>query len=299
MKIKKTFLSEPLLKLQNELFIEVKNDAAFMKEIVLPNDFDDAIIKDYIGQFISAKEEFNNCKQCKSLRECKNSNEGMCLTLLKDDSYVTRKYRPCSYYIRELNREKNILIKDFPPELDDINLENLNDFDDENRRDAITYMKQLINEKMNKWLFLCGAPKSDKTTFAIALLNTLVDEYKKTAAFVEMPKLLRELTGIVFEDKNKFNKIFNDLSSVDVLVLDDFGSGYINNVVRESFLVPLINSRFREGKMIIFTSRISIKESCAAMFQIKNEKEENPQFTLFHDVVRGNSKRLSLNHLIL
>ena len=81
---------EDALKKYNETYYK----KAINKELI--NNFGSEL-KKYTSLLEESAEEYSNCKNCKSIQECKNKVEGCCFIPINYQGNLTFTYMPCKY----------------------------------------------------------------------------------------------------------------------------------------------------------------------------------------------------------
>ena len=80
-----------------------------------------------------------------------------------------------------------------------------------------------------------------------------------TVLYQTAPKLLSKLMEYKVLDIKKYNEMEDFLSTVDLLILDDFGSENITEAKKEEIL-NIINSRINNQKSMIISTNLSLKD---------------------------------------
>ena len=104
-------------------------------------------------------------------------------------------------------------------------------------------------------LLLWGPPGSGKTFFAACIANALI-EREISVYMTNFSTVINTLTGMFSEEKNKF---ISDISSKQLLVIDDLGIERNTEYVSEQ-VYNVIDTRYRSGKPMIVTTNISLKD---------------------------------------
>ena len=65
---------------ENELKENIKKDDDFVNEMIRPLKMSKEQFDDSLMLFVDAQKEFNNCKNCQGLKECKNSCRGFMIS---------------------------------------------------------------------------------------------------------------------------------------------------------------------------------------------------------------------------
>lgn len=100
---------------------------------------------------------------------------------------------------------------------------------------------------------------SGKTRMAASIANRLL-ENKYRVKFAISTTIINEIKNTWNKD-NEYteSKLLNDLSTVDILIIDDFGTEKISEWVNEKYYY-IINERYIAKKVTIFTSNDSLSE---------------------------------------
>ncbi|WP_027332881.1 DnaA ATPase domain-containing protein [Mycoplasmopsis gallinarum] len=132
-------------------------------------------------------------------------------------------------------------------------------------RDRLKHIKKFVsnnNFSNVKGLFLeNGTLKSGKSFLLQAASNYLASE-GITVAYIKLPKLFNHLISL-FNIQNSsmaINAIKNEMSKVDVLLIDDLGLEKINSWFFLDFLGDILDNRFETFKINIFASIASFEE---------------------------------------
>ncbi|MBR1416260.1 MAG: primosomal protein DnaI [Bacilli bacterium] len=200
--------------------------------------------------------ELNNCKNCKCLANCKNSNQGyVCYPEVYNDQ-IKFKYIPCKYKKELLKQEENKMTRE--KELDNASMKDL-ETNDKARINVIKWITKFIkeydNSKKNKGLYLHGNFGSGKTYIIAAAFN----ELKKsgfTTEIVYFPTLLRDLKA----NFDELEGTISSLENVDLLLIDDIGAESVTKWSRDEILGTLLQTRMNSYKTTFFTSNYTIDE---------------------------------------
>ena len=110
-------------------------------------------------------------------------------------------------------------------------------------------------------LYVCSSVKgSGKTRFVCSLANELMQKHQKAVKFTTSLKIIEEIKATWnSQNKSSENKLINDLTYADVLIIDDFGAESGKDWINEKFY-GIINGRYTDKKITIFTSNYSISQ---------------------------------------
>ena len=126
-------------------------------------------------------------------------------------------------------------------------------------------------------LFFFGDPGTGKTFLASIVTQEFLKS-NKSVIFGDVPTLL-EILRSSFEDKNtKITDLMDDLSTVDLLVLDDLGTENPTEWAVER-IYSIINQRYNAEKPVIVTSNFKLKEIVERLNHPKNSGSSYPSVT--------------------
>ncbi len=114
------------------------------------------------------------------------------------------------------------------------------------------------SENLSGWLFLQGGYGTGKTHLAAAIANYAVSMGVPTL-FLTVPDLLDTLRFSYSGDEYNFEERFNDVRSVQLLVLDDFGTQNATSWAQEK-LFQILNHRYINKLATVITTNMEIDE---------------------------------------
>ena len=128
-------------------------------------------------------------------------------------------------------------------------------------------------------LFFFGNPGTGKTFLASIVTQEFLKS-NKSVIFGDVPTLLEVLRGS-FDDKNtKITDLMDDLSTVDLLVLDDLGTEIPTEWAVER-IYSIINQRYNAEKPVIVTSNLELGKLAWRLNHPKktyNQKDDDEKF---------------------
>lgn len=222
---------------------------------------EDTLIK-YTSTLEESFKEFENCKNCKSLSNCKNKIKGYKFVPEKTNNNITFSYTACERKIKQDEKNKyleNIKYYDISTDLSKASFKDVYK-DDKKRVPILKYMTEFIKDytKGNKpkGIYLNGSFGSGKTYLTAALFNDLAKRGVK-CAIVYYPEFLRDLKASF---KTDYDDKFNYIKKVPILLLDDIGAENVSNYNRDEVLGPILQYRMEEELPTFFTSNLTIEE---------------------------------------
>jgi len=234
---------------------------------------DESVLKKYTSLLEDSSLEYENCKNCKNLLDCKNKVEGFCYLPINDNGGLSFVYKPCKYKKVEVNKNKhldNIKFFNTPKYVKDANLDSIY----KTEKDRFPTIKWLMDFKRNfednkkcKGLYLHGNFGCGKTYLIAAIFNELAKAgYKSSIIF--WPEFLRQ----AFYDD--FNSKFEYVKKVPLLLIDDIGAEGLTAWNRDEILCPLLQYRMDNNLTTFFTSNLNMKELESHLSNSKNGVDE-------------------------
>ena len=236
-------------------YIKALEDRKF-KELVNAIKIEDDLLMKYTTRLQESAIEFDHCKNCKCLSDCKNKVKGYLLIPSKDNNRVIFSYRACNYTLNESYKDK-IEIFDMPSSIKNANLKEL--YKDKNRIEVIKKMKSYIDsyfDHKQKSIYLHGSFGSGKTYLIAALFNELAKKNIR-GIVIHLPEFLRGLKESFSTD---YSERFDSIKKTPLLLIDDIGAEYLTGWARDEVLEPILQYRMDENLATFFTSNFTIDE---------------------------------------
>lgn len=252
-------LSDDLEQYKDEKLKELYQDPYFL-EFLKQYDLPKEMVRDSLGIFLDYVDDQHYCEKCPGIEKCAKKVPCMIAIPVIEETGIERKMQMCPKMLARRSIEKKFLLYDFDTKWLDDDFFTTVDAKFETRKKIITQLSNLINDKSDQSIYLFGKPRVGKSYLVATFLITYLKKHPtKKGAFLDAPIRFKELLDLSFADKNQFQQVLNSYIDVDVLVLDDFGSGYMSDYIRDSIVYPIINQRLKEGKTTIFISKLSLK----------------------------------------
>lgn len=233
----------------------------------------DDVLKKYTSLLEESSIEFEHCKNCKNLLECKNKVEGFCYLPINDNGNLNFTYRPCKYKEALEKKNKyldNIKFFNTPEYVKEANLDSIYKTD-KNRFKTINYLMDFLDDTLEgkkvKGLYLHGNFGCGKTYLIAAIFNELAKNNVKSS-IIFWPEFLRQ----AFYDD--FNEKFEYVKKVPILLIDDIGAEGLTAWNRDEILCPLLQYRMDNNLSTFFTSNLTIKELESHLANSKNGVDE-------------------------
>lgn len=237
-------------------YVIATKDEEFNKLVKSLNTDEDIIIK-YTSLLQESVKELQNCKNCRGIDYCKNKIIGYVYYPIKEGNGLIFSYRECKKNIK--SNKNNVTYFETPKLLREAKMKDIF-LDDKNRIKLIKYVKKFIDKYKSgekiKGLYLYGSFGSGKSYILNAMLNELSNKNIKCVS-VHYPSLLKMLKcgfGTDFEEK------INEITSADILLLDDIGAENNTPWARDEVLSTILQYRMDNDLSTFFTSNFNLEE---------------------------------------
>lgn len=250
----------------DEMVKEVKADKDVMAYVKKIGITDEAVIRDNVTTIKRFKDDLDYCRNCPGFNYCNKEDIHYVNVITYDGRFVTTELRPCKLKVQDKEKDKAFVIRDFPPSW---RMSTIGSLDKSKARmNLIKRYKQALNSTRN-WVYITGSHRSGKSYIAATLLNAFIEESNNKAAFINYPTRVRDLQDMSYSNKEEFVEMINIYSSVELLVIDNFGNEYKNEFIRDSITLAILNERAHRGLITIFTSEFSY-DDIANMYMINS-----------------------------
>lgn len=262
------------LKKNNELlkkeYFAALNDPTF-KSITKKLKLSDEYLMDYTSLIEESSNEFDNCKNCKNIMNCKNKIKGFAYLPKVVNGELQFEYKPCSIkkkILKNNSYQKNIKNFDTPKLIDEASISEIYKTD-KKRYKVINWLLDFVDnyEVGNKGLYLHGNFGCGKTYLVSAIFNELAKQGYKTS-IVFYPEFVRQAFYNDFKDK------FDIIKKVDFLLIDDIGAENLTAYNRDEILCPLLQYRMDNRLTTFITSNLNIEELKIHLASSKKGLEE-------------------------
>lgn len=227
----------------------------------------DEIAKENIEKIIDFVNDVNYCKNCPGVKNCKKANPLLVSKVTFNKGVVGTQISPCSKMLSAMEVEKNFYIRDFPDEYLDKKIESIDN--NLNKMKVIKKYKNYVTGVSDSWIYITGANNTGRTYLASVLAINYATK-KGEVAFIKPSIRFKEINDLQYKDKDLANSILEKYCTVSLLVVDDFGSEYVNDYIRDGILLQILQRRSAKKLLTIFTSDYSIDEVVSVYAPNKN-----------------------------
>lgn len=238
-------------------FQKAKENKSFC-EIINTLDLSEEVLRKYTSSLEEAASEFDHCKRCSSINECKNSIKGSFLCPKKNNNGIVFSYVDCRFTKKEKYKD-NVSIFDLPLRLKDASISNIYT-DDKSRIEIIRKMKAFFDSYIKgerpKGIYLYGSFGAGKSYLIAAFFNEFAKKNIKSV-IVHVPELIRSIKESFDSD---YAERFDLVKNVPLLLLDDIGAEYLTAWARDEVLEPILQYRMDQELPTFFTSNCNLKD---------------------------------------
>lgn len=215
------------------------------------------VIRKNIAKIYNFVLDLNFCKKCPGCDKCTKENPCFVTKISYEDGLVEQSLVPCKKLTQKMAFQEQFVIRDYDAKWVNDSFKEM----DKNKERALAVQKftAAINGGAN-WIYLTGGINSGRSYVAALMTNDFAKKGKGKIAYINTPKRIKELNDLNYSNKDEFQAQLELLSSVPLLVFDDFGSEYKNDFIRDAVLLEIIQKRASKKLLTIFTSDFTISE---------------------------------------
>ena len=226
----------------------------YCKEIGIPDD----LIEKNISSIFDFVCDINYCKKCPGIQKCNKNNPLLISKVVYKDNIVSSQLVPCKELLRQTKFESQFRYRDFK---DEWMTKKLKDLDESNERKiALKKYVDFVKGKNSGWIYLTGGIGSGKSFFAAVIACDAARRELGPISFLNCTQRFRELVNEFYAKNSDFQKLLDQFSTSPILVLDDFGNEFKNDIVRDAIVYPILQNRINKNMLTIITSDFTIDE---------------------------------------
>ncbi|MFC7442442.1 primosomal protein DnaI [Laceyella putida] len=228
----------------------------------------------HLRQYIRDQEA---CLRCPGLDNCPNQQKGYESILVRTETGIERKVRPCGKLEAQWREERRKrLIKSFyiPREIIEATFDSIDPNNDRYNVicEAIDFCTSVgVNIHETKGLYLWGDFGVGKSRIAGAICNKLT-EFDIDSLMVHVPELINELKGGIRD--GSVNEKLDVYKKCSVLILDDIGSETMTSWVRDDIFSSILQYRMAERLPTVYTSNKDLNQLHEHFANAKGDYDE-------------------------
>jgi primosomal protein DnaI len=249
--LKNTIKSYAPEKTSNKALEDVLSDAPFLRELHTLGLADQAI-EENLPLVSSYQDDRHYCAHCPGLEKCaKDPNPQTAMKLVWANGLLQREYSPCDLYMAKEQLLRGYLYRDFPEEWLSSRPNSLGRTD--RVKEALGAMILAGKNPRQPWAYFTGELGSGRSYLLASYANLMVSR-GNSVAFINANKRFDELKGMAISARGLFEKKMAELENCYLLVIDDFGSEFKSDYVRDQIVLPLLNERAKNNRLTFFAS---------------------------------------------
>ena len=243
---------EKLLQEMKTAYYKCQAAVKYIRSLGIP----DELAEQEIVKIYDLVKDLNYCKNCPGFNNCGKDNPRFVTKIVYEDGVVSREIVTCKEYLRMVKFRSQYLVRDFPDEWLSSELEKIDRTKE--RKEVIAKYLSVMKGESNQWIYIMGEAGTGRTFVAANITLDIAKKEKGPIAFIDAPFRFKEITSK--KDNDAFNELVERYQTVPVLVIDDLGNEYKNDLVRESVLFAILNARARAHLFTIITSDFDIND---------------------------------------
>lgn len=211
----------------------------------------------YLNILYDYSEQNKACAKCPGADKCSLPNKSSFMKLeIGDSGRLTYSLGPCPETFRKEKTKSFYLYRDFDDGLSDATGENYRSRHFVELRSVLGGVKKSSDKP---WAYLYGEPNTGKSYYLAAVCNDFASNGVRVA-YLDFSTRSDEFKGLAIRERERFNKILNDLGNIDVLALDNFGDEYKTDYIIDTLINPLLKERSSKKKTTLIASAYSLAD---------------------------------------
>ncbi|MCI1245200.1 MAG: ATP-binding protein [Bacilli bacterium] len=216
-----------------------------------------AQVRANLGLIAAYQEDVDYCSRCPGLSACQKDTPFHQSDLILNEGRLERTYGPCPLYLRRETVLSSYVYRDFPDEWLSLVPTSLSN---SSRVKAVYRLfAEAVRSKSRPWVYLMGEVGSGRSYLTAAFANGYALRGERVA-FMNANVRFDELKGDAVKRRPLFEEKLKGLESIPLLVIDDFGSEFKSDYVRDQIVMPLLSERGKRNLLTVFLSDYSLAE---------------------------------------
>lgn len=237
-----------------QAYLDCPKAIKYLKDLGVP---EDVIEKNYVKIYDLVK-DINYCSKCPGIDNCKKDNPLLITKLVYHFGFLERELTPCKRVLDKVEVEGKFKVRDFE---DNWIGNDLKELDQTKARKEV--LKKYVNytkDLSDEWIFINGETNTGRSYLAATIAVDAARKKKGPLCFINSALRLKELNDLSYNNKKRFQEMLDLYSTCQVLIIDDFGSEFKNDFIRDAILMQIIVKRSAKKLFTIFTSDYTIDQ---------------------------------------
>lgn len=246
-----SLIEEAITKLYQDPFVQKKIESLKIT---------DREIHTHLATLLRFQEDQREVQKCFEENGCVKKSNHYILDIERDEGgHLGRIIKPCPLIEKKLSAQQYLIQFDYEQLVEHPDL-----FNNLSQRrvlaDLHTYLKKALAKSTGQNLYLHGPHNSGKTyALAVFAYKYAINELG-TIALIKTHHWLEKLLNFKQQDSVLFQKEFDKIAQLDILILDELGAKDLDEVSRDAILIPLLSERLKQKKKTMINSVFSLKE---------------------------------------
>ena len=246
--------NEELAKKMKDAFMDCQTARRYIASLKV----EDELIDKNITKIYDFVSDINYCKKCPGMNKCQKTNPYLVTKIIYVDGVLDRQLVPCKELVKRNEFLHEFRIRDFEDSWLDTKIKTL---DRSNARAKVLQKyTNFVNNESTSWLYIMGEQNSGRSYLAATLAVDLANRKKGPICYLNTAKRVKELADAAYKNNERFQGLMELYCSCNVLILDDFGNEFKNDLIRDSIIFEIISRRSAAHLFTIFTSDFSIED---------------------------------------
>lgn len=251
-------LGSDIESLKDDVTLNVINNPA-VKKVILDLQMSDAEVEEQLAALICLYEEDLYCAKCPGLEKCEKDYQRYRLSLRRDGREIVREYSLCPVALQTLERKSRFMIADFPKDWLTKELKDV-DITSNKRKKLVMALSASIRNKNGAWFYVTGNNKSGKSFIMAAYGSSYAKHIGRGVVFTNFSNLCGDLSNLYMKEKDKFYEKMEKLINAPLVIIDDFGNEFLNDVSFTNIVFPLVHERSIKGLPVCFISDFKFED---------------------------------------
>jgi DNA replication protein DnaC len=215
-----------------------------------------------LATLLHMQQDHEEVAQCIRQKACIKPHGHYQVTLTRNEGgYLQRQLTPCPMLEDVYKIQRYLVYDDFPEIWKDDHL-----FDDIGKRSYRLPLLKVLQETFLKFksspknTFIYGPPRTGKSFSVATFAYKFALNERGTIGVIQAPTLSQRLLDVHQSDTTVFQREWDTLSRLDVLIIDRLGDETALEKTRDVLWIPLLQTRLNAQKVTLIVSSFSLDD---------------------------------------
>lgn len=242
--------NKDLKEYSDSLFNSIQNDSFYPK--LKEEGWSDLEIKNNVTKFKEYIDDLHLAQKIKTYEDCLKYGVTNRLILVRNGNVIERNFEPLKPYKEFTDFITRFYYADFSKDLISASFSKI-----------YKNHQKLIAQKLrnDKWIYLKGVMNTGRSYSALSIIKRAYQKNRNlNFGFIDCQYRIKEANDLFFKNKTDFNELIESYSTLDILIFDNFGNEYKNELIRDMIVYPILQNRLANNLKTIFTSDFDLEE---------------------------------------